>query len=118
MTTLLFLRLIRPCRTTVGMNILTLVLSYAPVPPIYKAMFTIPNIALQSVMACRAFRQLRLAATTIEISTEDEWLSPMHFASRKLPAGSTNTMSRFETVLDIRNDNSEDIELGKRHQVA
>jgi len=47
--------------TTVGMNLLTMIMVLTPsAPPVYRAMFTIPNNALQSVMACRVFRQLRL----------------------------------------------------------
>ena len=33
---------------------------WAPVPPVYQAMFTAPNIALESAMACRVFRGVRL----------------------------------------------------------
>jgi hypothetical protein len=32
----------------------------APVPPVYRATFTVPNIALESVMACRVFRGIKL----------------------------------------------------------
>lgn len=46
---------------TVGVNILTIVMVLTPsVPPFYRAVFTIPNIALENAMACRVFRQLKL----------------------------------------------------------
>ena len=47
-------------RITVGANILVLVLILTPsVPPVYEATFTIPELALQSSMACRVFRNLK-----------------------------------------------------------
>jgi hypothetical protein len=63
------------------MNLLTLVMVLTPsAPPVYRAMvcsgnhmiyscqlsfqFTIPNNALQNVMACKVFRQLRLGILT------------------------------------------------------
>jgi len=43
------------------MNLLTMIMVLTPsAPPIYRAMFTIPNNALQSAMACRVFRGLKL----------------------------------------------------------
>jgi len=43
------------------MNILAMTMVLVPsAPPVYRAMFTIPNNALQNVMACRVFRKLRL----------------------------------------------------------
>ncbi|KAH8105157.1 hypothetical protein BXZ70DRAFT_998341 [Cristinia sonorae] len=42
---------------TVGMNIVTMSLILTPsVPPILRAMFAIPNVALQNAMACRVYR--------------------------------------------------------------
>ncbi|KIJ45856.1 hypothetical protein M422DRAFT_95821, partial [Sphaerobolus stellatus SS14] len=47
---------------TVCLNILISVLIVAPsVPPIYEAIFTVPDIAVTSSMACRVYRNLRLA---------------------------------------------------------
>ncbi|KAH8103799.1 hypothetical protein BXZ70DRAFT_868481, partial [Cristinia sonorae] len=46
---------------TVGMNILTLALILSPtVPPIIRAMFAIPDLALQNAMTCRVHRLLKL----------------------------------------------------------
>ncbi|THH31593.1 hypothetical protein EUX98_g2588 [Antrodiella citrinella] len=46
---------------TVGMNLVAAVVILTPsVPPVLRAMFSIPNVALQNVMACRVYRQLKL----------------------------------------------------------
>ncbi|KAF8515739.1 hypothetical protein JB92DRAFT_2716890 [Gautieria morchelliformis] len=52
---------------TVGMNLLTMILlllSSSSIPPVIKAMFTIPNVALENSMACRVFRNIKLGKTT------------------------------------------------------
>jgi len=49
--------------STFGLNIVVIVLYVAPVSPAY-VMFCIPNIALESSMACRVFRGIKLG--TIE----------------------------------------------------
>jgi hypothetical protein len=51
------------CSATIGLNIIVIVLAVAPVSPAY-AMFCIPNMALESSMACRVFRGIKLG--TIE----------------------------------------------------
>jgi hypothetical protein len=48
---------------TFGLNLVVMVLNIAPVSPVY-VVFCIPNIALESSMACRVFRGIRLG--TIE----------------------------------------------------
>jgi hypothetical protein len=55
---------------TIGLNIVAVVMLFAPVPALFHAMFSIPNIALESAMATRVFRSIRLgtiddAATTL-----------------------------------------------------
>ena len=43
------------------MNIVSMVVILTPsVPPIVRAMFTVPNVALQNTMACRVYRLLKL----------------------------------------------------------
>ena len=43
------------------MNIISMVVILTPsVPPIIRAMFTVPNVALQNTMACRVYRLLKL----------------------------------------------------------
>ena len=43
------------------MNIVSMVVILTPsVPPIIRAMFTVPNVALQNTMACRVYRLLKL----------------------------------------------------------
>ncbi|KAI0795911.1 hypothetical protein C8Q75DRAFT_352091 [Abortiporus biennis] len=46
---------------TVGMNIFSMVAILTPsFPPVLRAMFTVPNIALQNAMACLVYRQVKL----------------------------------------------------------
>ncbi|KIJ26206.1 hypothetical protein M422DRAFT_132654, partial [Sphaerobolus stellatus SS14] len=48
-------------RITVGGNILTMAMIFAPasLPAIYHAMFTVPNIAIANSMACRVYRNIK-----------------------------------------------------------
>ncbi|TFK47489.1 hypothetical protein OE88DRAFT_1738410 [Heliocybe sulcata] len=55
---------------TVGFSIVTIIGLLAPIPAVYHALFTIPNLALQNAMACRVYRQLRLG---IIQETNEEW---------------------------------------------
>ncbi|KAI0072256.1 hypothetical protein K474DRAFT_1605455 [Panus rudis PR-1116 ss-1] len=46
---------------TVGVNIVSMAVILAPsVPPVFRAMFAIPNFTLQNAMATRVFRMLKL----------------------------------------------------------
>ncbi|KAH7910122.1 hypothetical protein BJ138DRAFT_1009500 [Hygrophoropsis aurantiaca] len=46
---------------TFGTNILALLMILLPTtPPVFQAMFTIPSVALESSMACRVFRSVKL----------------------------------------------------------
>ncbi|KAI0077951.1 hypothetical protein K474DRAFT_1570555, partial [Panus rudis PR-1116 ss-1] len=46
---------------TVGVNIVAMVVILTPsVPPVFRAMFSIPNVALQNAMACRVYRLIKL----------------------------------------------------------
>ncbi|KAF8904736.1 hypothetical protein CPB84DRAFT_1895902 [Gymnopilus junonius] len=48
-------------------NLLVAILIVTPsVPPVYQAMFTVPDIALSSSMACRVFRNLKITADRID----------------------------------------------------
>lgn len=54
------LSLVEPLRTTVSVGLLTVAMLYVPgIPPVYRTMFTVPNIALMNIMACRVFRNTR-----------------------------------------------------------
>jgi hypothetical protein len=46
---------------TLGGNILAMAMILAPgIPPVYRAMFTSPNVALMNSMACRVYRNIKL----------------------------------------------------------
>lgn len=57
-----YLSLVDSCyRATVGLNLVAaIVILTTSVPPVVRAMFSIPNIALQNAMACRVYRQLKV----------------------------------------------------------
>ncbi|KAF9044941.1 hypothetical protein BJ165DRAFT_1527886 [Panaeolus papilionaceus] len=45
---------------TVSLNLLTVIMFFIDsVPPIYRLMFSIPNVALMNIMACRVFRNTK-----------------------------------------------------------
>ncbi|KAL5481016.1 hypothetical protein ACEPAI_9957 [Sanghuangporus weigelae] len=45
---------------TVGWNVLAMVMILAPsVPPVYRAMFTIPSLAIENAMACKVYRDVK-----------------------------------------------------------
>ncbi|KAH7910121.1 hypothetical protein BJ138DRAFT_142830 [Hygrophoropsis aurantiaca] len=66
---------------TFGTNMLAMFMVLLPTtPPVYQAMFSIPSVALESSMACRVFRSVKLGAImdspTTLVTTED---SPVTF---------------------------------------
>ena len=66
------------------MNIVSMVVILTPsVPPIIRAMFTVPNVALQNTMACRVYRLLKLGI--IRDDTESLTLRSERSDNFKLP---------------------------------
>ncbi|KAH8082421.1 hypothetical protein BXZ70DRAFT_959054 [Cristinia sonorae] len=92
---------------TVGMNIVAaVVILTASVPPVVRAMFSIPNIALQNVMACRVYRQLKIgiireqptaAALTSNLS------GAMQFSRSVGSAKQREQQSQIESHITLRN---------------
>jgi len=100
--------------STVGMNLLTLIMVLTPsAPPVYRAMFTIPNNALQNVMACKVFRQLRLGilTTTNEPGTQHSGVTsvPLSWRPMRTPNATferppdSPASPKFSTHLDAYN---------------
>jgi len=61
-------------RVTVGGNILTMgmILAPASLPPVFHAMFTVPNMAINNSMACRVYRDIkfgRISSTATTVGT-------------------------------------------------
>ncbi|CAA7262014.1 unnamed protein product [Cyclocybe aegerita] len=59
---------------TVGGNILTMGMILAPdsLPPVFHAMFTVPNMAINNAMACRVYRDIkfgRISSTSTTVRT-------------------------------------------------
>jgi hypothetical protein len=48
------------CRATFGLNVVVIAMVVVPHSPILHTLFITPHIALESAMACRVFRSLRL----------------------------------------------------------
>ncbi|KAJ7478652.1 hypothetical protein B0H11DRAFT_1280458 [Mycena galericulata] len=53
---------------TVISNVVTTSMVYIPVSPVYHAILVIPNFMLTSVMACRVYRNTKLARGNLELS--------------------------------------------------
>ncbi|KAH8103809.1 hypothetical protein BXZ70DRAFT_1051449 [Cristinia sonorae] len=84
---------------TVGMNILTLALILSPpVPPVIRAMFTIPDIALQNAMTCRVHRLLKLGLlredgdSTVPSRTPPGMTSSQRFNNSTMRSGALDAM--------------------------
>jgi len=74
-------------RTTVTTSLLTVIMLYVDaVPVVYRTMFTVPNIVLMNVMACRVFRHTKFGLLReCEISTSS-LLKSKAGRSKTLPA--------------------------------
>jgi hypothetical protein len=76
---------------TVGLNILVVVLVFIDgVPPVLRAMLTVPNLALENIMACRVFRMLKFAAQPHD--------SGMGSSGRSLPSAARIALPRREDM--------------------
>jgi hypothetical protein len=65
-------------------------MAQAPVPPVYKAMFSVPNIALESAMACRVFRGIKLGRIVDNNITHDHTTLQIPKRSHPTTEGSEN----------------------------
>jgi hypothetical protein len=71
-----------PFRATFGLNMVVIVMIATDVPLLFRTMFIPAHIALDSAMACRVFRSIRLGL--IENSYEDMTIPTIQFASPQL----------------------------------
>lgn len=100
---------------TVILNILISILIITPgVPPIYEATFTIPDIAITSSMACRVYRNLRIAGSA---RSHVETYSTVKFNRTPLKVNNSDnatTQGTGTTIEDIwvKPKENEDIEMG------
>ena len=87
-------------RVTVGGNILTMgmILAPASLPPVFHAMFTVPNMAINNSMACRVYRDIkfgRISSTATTVGT-----LPTLAVEPRLPGGASrrkhNNFDTFE----------------------
>jgi hypothetical protein len=65
-------------------------MAQAPVPPVYKAMFSVPNIALESAMACRVFRGVKLGRIVDNNTTHNHTTLQIRKHSHPTTEGSAN----------------------------
>lgn len=104
---------------TVSMNIVSMVVILTPsVPPIIRAMFTVPNVALQNVMACRVYRLLKLGLVSDEPKSYSSGSGGVQLryvvknnanfdkssSRRNLSAGTKDSASSTFTVHDVAQD--------------
>ncbi|TCD66862.1 hypothetical protein EIP91_000816 [Steccherinum ochraceum] len=89
---------------TVGLNLVAAIVILTPsVPPVLRAMFSIPNVALQNVMACRVYRQLKIGL--IREQPQPVVLTSrgtMQF-SRTAVASKANSQSQVESHISLHN---------------
>lgn len=104
---------------TVQMNIVAMVVILTPsVPPVIRAMFSIPNVALQNAMACRVYRQLKLGMIRETLSMGTSHPSGKLSAPiRLVPTSRSNlTFSNMDSM-EFRNTKNEDIESVAMHEL-
>jgi hypothetical protein len=68
---------------TIIMNVVVATLILSPVPPIFRTMFVLPQIALDSSMACRVFRGLQLGFLVDDVESVTVRLTYPSPASRR-----------------------------------
>lgn len=79
---------------TVGMNILTMAMILSKsVPAIFRAMFTIPNVALENAMTTRAFRAISLGIVQDQL-TIGQSMELSNFRSPNWPSDFGEAWSR------------------------
>jgi len=76
---------------TIGLNVATAMSTFIPGVPIeWWGLLTMPNMAMQSVMACRIFRELKLEAIVDILPEDADIITSMMFASVASHATSPN----------------------------
>jgi hypothetical protein len=100
--------------TAIGFNLLLLVMMLAPVSAVYHAMFIMPHIAVDSVMACRVFRGIKLGY--IKDASNTSPLTTIFFTPRDHSAAISVGMSHHEIHNVQPSDQSFVIEMTKTTQ--
>ncbi|KAF9045141.1 hypothetical protein BJ165DRAFT_1528051 [Panaeolus papilionaceus] len=60
--------------TTVTSNLVVVIMFYIDaVPPVYRSMFTVPNVALMNIMACRVFRKTKFGVFRETTVSSSQW---------------------------------------------
>ncbi|OCH89336.1 hypothetical protein OBBRIDRAFT_756712 [Obba rivulosa] len=99
---------------TVGSNLLTVIMVYAPgVPVTYRTMFTVPNVVLTNAMSCRIFRSTKFGlikdvsmSSTMNRSTTQAGSIPLSFRKNgsyrkdELASDLTSTAIEVTKVVD------------------
>ncbi|TDL22010.1 hypothetical protein BD410DRAFT_789098 [Rickenella mellea] len=100
---------------TVGVNIVTMTLILTPsIPPVLHPIVTVPNLAIENMMACRVFRAVKFGLTTLPQATFQKNMQmqqPGHILSSLMyasppPGPPTGRQLRPEQHADSRHFNS------------
>ncbi|KAF9044940.1 hypothetical protein BJ165DRAFT_1404214 [Panaeolus papilionaceus] len=76
---------------TVSLTLLTVIMFFIDsVPPIYRLMFSIPNVALMNIMACRVFRNTKFGLT------QDNLISTSFLYTRDRDRGMGHIQLKFD----------------------
>jgi hypothetical protein len=70
----------------------------APVPEVFRGSFRVPNLALESIMACRVFRHLKIGVITEEGYTMGS--ITLHSSHRTAVVSSKDHVLRMDALKD------------------
>jgi hypothetical protein len=86
---------------TITLNIIVVVMVFAPVPPVFHTLFGVPNVALESAMACRVFRQLRT-----DLVTDSDLVTSPQFSQQSHPLVVLSPRNRSFGVCSLEDTSS------------
>ncbi|KAH8078389.1 hypothetical protein BXZ70DRAFT_659522 [Cristinia sonorae] len=91
---------------TVGLNLVAaVVILTASVPPILRAMFSIPNLALQNAMACRVYRQLKIGLIREQpnpVVLTSRVSNTLHFSRSVMSTKQREQQSQVQSHISLR----------------
>lgn len=106
-----------PCSTTIGFSIVTVITTLAPgVRNDWWGLLIYPNIAIQSIMACRLFRELKLRVIVDSLDDDIDIPTAIVFASS---ASTSSHIDEFHSSGTIPKDTGEILdESNDAHQLT
>src|ERR1700709_40564 len=92
-------------RATVGLNITTHIMVLDPfAPSAYRAFLSVPNIALESSMACRVYRAVYLGTIRPTITSRSHFVTSTELGTRMPPGVQSEDGSRVAIRSQLYDD--------------